>query len=250
MSSKQLSCPLNSFQAKVFKSVSQTNLDKTAHYYCSIQFKYISHFSFKICLCILEEKCGILNSALFKSSPVIYASVSTFRCSTFLISILENLTKLRKLFLVSNKITKIENVSHLKNLDMLELGDNRIRQIENLDGLTNLKELFLGKNKITKLANLDKLPQLELISLQANRLIKIEGLEALVNLEQLYIADNGIEKIENLSENKALTTLELANNKISTLDGLNALEKLEEFWFNDNQVCINFNFYSFNFEGN
>ena len=40
---------------------------------------------------------------------------------------LEALTKLKKLFLVSNKIAKIENVSHLKNLEMLELGDNRIR---------------------------------------------------------------------------------------------------------------------------
>ena len=37
------------------------------------------------------------------------------------------LTKLKKLFLVSNKITKIENLSHLKDLEMLELGDNRIR---------------------------------------------------------------------------------------------------------------------------
>lgn len=40
---------------------------------------------------------------------------------------LENLVKLKKLFLVSNKIEKIENLSHLKELEMLELGDNRIR---------------------------------------------------------------------------------------------------------------------------
>lgn len=40
---------------------------------------------------------------------------------------LESLTKLKKLFLVSNKIDKIENIAHLKELEMLELGDNRIR---------------------------------------------------------------------------------------------------------------------------
>lgn len=40
---------------------------------------------------------------------------------------LQTLLNLEKLFLVSNKITVIENVSHLTNLTMLELGDNRIR---------------------------------------------------------------------------------------------------------------------------
>lgn len=40
---------------------------------------------------------------------------------------LEELTKLRKLFLCANKISTIENVGHLSNLTMLELGDNKIR---------------------------------------------------------------------------------------------------------------------------
>jgi hypothetical protein len=34
---------------------------------------------------------------------------------------------LDKLFLCANKISRIENVSHLKNLTLLELGDNKIR---------------------------------------------------------------------------------------------------------------------------
>jgi protein phosphatase 1 regulatory subunit 7 len=40
---------------------------------------------------------------------------------------LQNLTKLKRLFLVNNKIGKIENVGHLRNLELLELGDNKIR---------------------------------------------------------------------------------------------------------------------------
>ena len=40
---------------------------------------------------------------------------------------LENLTNLRKLFLVNNKISKIEKINHLTKLEMLELGANRIR---------------------------------------------------------------------------------------------------------------------------
>ena len=37
------------------------------------------------------------------------------------------MTRLKKLFLVNNKINKIENLSSLRQLQMLELGSNRIR---------------------------------------------------------------------------------------------------------------------------
>jgi protein phosphatase 1 regulatory subunit 7 len=37
---------------------------------------------------------------------------------------------------------------------MLELGNNKIRIIENLGILPNLKELYLGKNKIETIENL------------------------------------------------------------------------------------------------
>ena len=40
---------------------------------------------------------------------------------------LDQLHKLQKLFLCANKISRIENVGHLKNLTLLELGDNKIR---------------------------------------------------------------------------------------------------------------------------
>ena len=40
---------------------------------------------------------------------------------------LEAQTKLKKLFLVQNKIAKIQNIGHMTELEMLELGANRIR---------------------------------------------------------------------------------------------------------------------------
>jgi Leucine-rich repeat (LRR) protein len=58
------------------------------------------------------------------------------------------LPNLKRLYLVSNKISKIENLERLTQLEMLELGDNKIRRVENLEALTNLRQLFLGKNKI------------------------------------------------------------------------------------------------------
>lgn len=40
---------------------------------------------------------------------------------------IDKLTRLKKLFLVNNKISKIENVNNLHQLQLLELGSNRIR---------------------------------------------------------------------------------------------------------------------------
>lgn len=40
---------------------------------------------------------------------------------------IDKLTRLKKLFLVNNKINKIENIGTLHQLQMLELGSNRIR---------------------------------------------------------------------------------------------------------------------------
>ena len=40
---------------------------------------------------------------------------------------LECLTKVKKLFLVSNKISKIEGLQNLLQLEMIELGANKIR---------------------------------------------------------------------------------------------------------------------------
>lgn len=48
---------------------------------------------------------------------------------------------------------------------MLELGSNKIREIENLDGVANIKSLFLGKNRISEIKNLEPLIKLEQIAL-------------------------------------------------------------------------------------
>lgn len=108
---------------------------------------------------------------------------------------MEQLTCLKKLFLLHNKISSIANLDHFTCLEMLELGSNRIRVrqkgllgesgwssssynkllscvvtvlqvIENLDALTSLQSLFLGTNKITKLQNLDGLHNLTVLSIQ------------------------------------------------------------------------------------
>uniref|UniRef100_A0A8C1Y0C4 Protein phosphatase 1 regulatory subunit 7 n=1 Tax=Cyprinus carpio TaxID=7962 RepID=A0A8C1Y0C4_CYPCA len=149
---------------------------------------------------------------------------------------LDCLTKIKKLFLLHNKITSIANLDQMTSLQMLELGSNRIRVIENLDSLTTLESLFLGTNKISQLQNLDGLHNLMVLSIQSNRITKLEGLQNLVNLRELYLSHNGIEVIEGLENNKKLTTLDIAANRIKKIENISHLTQLKEFWMNDNQI--------------
>ncbi|GAA5828336.1 hypothetical protein JCM11251_006203 [Rhodosporidiobolus azoricus] len=147
--------------------------------------------------------------------------------------------KLTHLYLIQNKLSKIEGVKHRTGLEYLEYGGNRIRTIENLPISANLRSLFLGKNKITKIEGLDGLTGLRTLSIQSNRLTKIEGLDSLTNLEELYLSHNGLTKIEGLRKLVNLTTLDVGHNKITECEKeeLEPLTELEEFWANDNLLA-------------
>ncbi|GAA5973534.1 hypothetical protein JCM21900_005457 [Sporobolomyces salmonicolor] len=148
--------------------------------------------------------------------------------------------KLTHLYLIQNKLSKIEGVKDRTSLEYLEYGGNRIRTIENLPISANLRSLFLGKNKITKIEGLEGLTGLRTLSIQSNRLTKIEGLDTLTQLEELYLSHNGLTKIEGLTKLTNLTTLDVGHNKIDSVpvEELASLSELEEFWANDNQLAV------------
>ncbi|CAF0779197.1 unnamed protein product [Rotaria sp. Silwood1] len=65
--------------------------------------------------------------------------------------------ELRILYLQSNLISKIENVSRLKNLEYLNLALNNIEYIENLSGCESLNKLDLTLNFIGILSSVENL---------------------------------------------------------------------------------------------
>ncbi|CAN1288370.1 Protein phosphatase 1 regulatory inhibitor subunit PPP1R7 homolog [Linum perenne] len=142
---------------------------------------------------------------------------------------------LRELYVSKNEVPKIEEIDHLFQLRILELGSNRLRVMENLENLTNLEELWLGRNRI-KLVNLCGLKCIKKISLQSNRLTSMQGFEGCVSLEELYLSHNGIEKMEGLSTLVNLRVLDVSSNKLSSVDDIQNLTKLEDLWLNDNRI--------------
>lgn len=159
-----------------------------------------------------------------------------------------NHPKLKDLYFVENKISKIQGVSGLQYLRNIELGGNRIRVIEGLENLPSLEQLWLGKNKITSLSpGLSALTNLKILSIQSNRITSLEGLEHLAALEELYISHNGIASLSTeatddkpaesyFKNNINLRVIDVSNNRLTHLTGLSHLRKLEDLWANNNQL--------------
>eukprot|EP00178_Gracilaria_changii_P006785 TRINITY_DN2202_c0_g1_i1.p1 TRINITY_DN2202_c0_g1~~TRINITY_DN2202_c0_g1_i1.p1 ORF type:complete len:439 (-),score=64.69 TRINITY_DN2202_c0_g1_i1:225-1541(-) len=154
--------------------------------------------------------------------------ISTFPC--------ENLGNLEELYLISNKIKAISKLYGMPRLVMLELGDNRIRTIENLEKLSSLQGLWLGRNKITKIENLEPLVNLKRLSLQSNRIEFIENLDHLSGLEEVYLSHNGLKSMKGIKNLTNLRVLDLGSNFIEHIEEVENLKLLKEFWVNGNKL--------------
>eukprot|EP00899_Mesostigma_viride_P029166 jgi/Mesvir1/9434/Mv14617-RA.1 len=79
-------------------------------------------------------------------------------------------------------------------VQILSLGRNLIKKVENLDGVAEtLEELWMSYNQVEKLVNIDKLQKLKVLFLSNNKIdswVEIEKLAALEELEELLLINN------------------------------------------------------------
>ncbi|KAF2072583.1 hypothetical protein CYY_006106 [Polysphondylium violaceum] len=85
---------------------------------------------------------------------------------------INNLTSLKKLYLSKNKLIKISNLDKLKDLEVLDLRANRIKEIdcESLNQNLNLNYLTLSNNQIESISNLPLLVKLHSFFLFSNQI--------------------------------------------------------------------------------
>eukprot|EP00252_Welwitschia_mirabilis_P005461 TRINITY_DN15949_c0_g1_i1.p1 TRINITY_DN15949_c0_g1~~TRINITY_DN15949_c0_g1_i1.p1 ORF type:complete len:349 (+),score=57.03 TRINITY_DN15949_c0_g1_i1:97-1143(+) len=169
----------------------------------------------------------------------IFKNLAVFDVSYNEISSLKGMSEvsptLKEFYISNNEVTAIEELDHLHNLRILELGSNRLRVMEGLQNMTLLEELWLGRNRIRSV-NLCGVTSITKISLQSNRLTSMLGFQNCINLEELYLSHNGISKMEGLSHLVKLRVLDVSNNKITAINDIEHLERLEDLWLNDNQI--------------
>jgi internalin A len=90
---------------------------------------------------------------------------------------------LRVLILSKNQIESIKiPMDTLKNLDVLDLHDNKISTIENINKLQTLRVLNLSNNQIDVLDNLSGMKNLSELNLRKNKISQIKELTGLNSL--------------------------------------------------------------------
>ncbi|GJQ76597.1 hypothetical protein Trydic_g15461 [Trypoxylus dichotomus] len=104
------------------------------------------------------------------------------------------LTKCQKLSLSTNMIEKIAGVSSLKNLKILSVSRNYIKNFSGLEGIgETLEELWVSYNFIEKLKGVAVLKRLKVLYM-SNNLVKdwaeFNKLQELPNLEDLLFVGN------------------------------------------------------------
>lgn len=84
---------------------------------------------------------------------------------------LEENIQLEKLELYDNHIENITGISHLRNLRILDLSFNAIREmIPLVDICPMLEELYVAQNKLRQIEGLEGLVHLRTLDLGANRI--------------------------------------------------------------------------------
>ena len=85
----------------------------------------------------------------------------------------------------SNKISRIENISHLTELRVLNLANNLIKVVDNLNGLISLTELNLRRNVIDQVTGLNHCPRLQRTFLSNNKLAEFAHIACLKDCSQM-----------------------------------------------------------------
>ena len=128
-----------------------------------------------------------------------------------------------------------------KNLRVLDISYNSIRDMGPVSVCSNLQELFIAQNKIKCIKGIKHLKLLRKIDLGANRIrvMDEEELSGLVNLEELWLGKNKIEHIGGLSKLTKLRRLDVQANRLTKIENLEAqVDTLEELYLANNGIDV------------
>jgi hypothetical protein len=135
------------------------------------------------------------------------------------LSPLSGLTKLRRIDLSGNPLSKVEALGTLPALEILAVSATGI-DVADLGDLTALRILDLAENEIDNVSSLSGLLSLERLYLDGNGITDPSPLGALANLEVLDLSANAVASLSGLSGPAAPVALILDDNQVTDLSPL------------------------------
>ncbi len=136
------------------------------------------------------------------------------------IDFLANLPQLQSLYLSYNQISNVDFLANLTQLQSLDLRSNKISNWDFLKNLTQLQSLNLSYNKISNADFLANLTQLQSLVLRHNQISNTDFLANLTQLQSLDLSSNQIRSTDFSSNLPQIQSLDLRDNQISNLEPL------------------------------
>ncbi|AIS60784.1 leucine-rich repeat domain-containing protein [Listeria ivanovii] len=125
---------------------------------------------------------------------------------------IQYLNCLEQLYLSRNQISDLSPLKDLKNLVILCLDENKLKNLEGISS-TKLVRLLVDGNEITDVSPLAKLTQLEILSISKNKLSNIDPLAELTKLRVLDLESNKVSDLSAIGKLKKLNSLNAACQK-------------------------------------
>ena len=147
---------------------------------------------------------------------------------------------LRVLDLTYNKLNELPyDMSNLKNLEVLYLGINKIKDLGSISRLRNLRKLDISANDLDTIPKfIFNMQSLEVLIIKQNKIYKIPPeVVNLSNLQVLNLRETGLTKVPDfLGKLTNIKVLNLRQNKLTTLpDSLSRLTNIKSLNLNFNE---------------
>ena len=133
-------------------------------------------------------------------------------------------------------------ICHLTYIGLLDLGENKIKDLDDISCLTHLKKLWLDNNELNKLLAIPK--SLQHLNLNANQIEEFTLKDTYNNLISLDLSDNPSQSLKLLMSGSKLKKLILDWLPLNQFTILEPMEELKILSLEHCQISESFNVFS------
>lgn len=152
------------------------------------------------------------------------------------LQVIGSLPMLQELTLSGCSLSTIKGLENAKQLTVLDLSDNTIRNIDPLKSLTGLKKLYIHHNSLNDLSALASCTELTQLDISYNLVTSLDSISGLSQLSWLNVSHNMVTQIGLLGKLTGLTSLSLAHNELTDIAPLSACLNLMELNLSNNAL--------------
>ena len=149
---------------------------------------------------------------------------------------LKNFPKLTSIRIYLQPNIDFNTIPNKGNITNLGLSQNKISNLEFLEGFDKLLYLSISSNKIVDLKGIENVPKLKRLNLNSNDIESIPQLASFKDLENLDLTYNSVDDVSPLKDLSKLNYLSLYGNGISDITPLANIKSLKQLFLNNNRI--------------